>query len=490
MIKAKSLWKTIGVLSFGTGMAQILLFVFGLLLVRKLDPIDYAVYKQGALIVATISPFFCILSPISLSYFYSKLTNINQIKAYLMQTIFGLMLISAIGSFLIFFFRNAIGMSFHNAKLIRYLPTFSIILFCESSNQFYSYYMVCINRTKLLSLTIILFSFLKTLALLISIQFDNNIFDMFIRLYLIANIIIFIYILSYTLSVNKGIAFNITKKSIMQQLSFSIPVFVMGMINALNTNLDKSMVALLYNPSMYSIYVNGAFQIPFVGILSSSIISIMLPNLAKRYDRLDQDALDGIILEFKEIIKVSYAIMFSVFISILTFSEGVVIILFSRVYLSSLPIFKIYLLMILLQSFNLGILLTAANEQKKIVRAGILMILSNIFIMLIIKHLNQFNLLALAPVLSFLIMHLLLLSSIRKVYHQNSIKCIIPINFIFRSVFPGILFYCIFKLIDHGLNMSIVMKTIILGPLCFCCILLLISYIIRHDNKQRQIQIG
>lgn len=468
-------WKRIGIIALSSGMTQFLTLAFGLLLVRKLDKIDYAVYQQGMLIIAMLIPFFAIISPISLSYFLSKAESKEEKKSYVYQTIFSFIMISLFGSIVLLIFKNQLGMMYGNDKLVKYIPTFSLILFFESIYQYFPYYMACIDKSKVLATFTFVFSFMKTGVLFYAAFFDKTgeVLKVFLNIYAIVVSLKTISALLYTKAQYVGVNLSFNNKLFYKQLIFSIPIYTMGIINAFNFNLDKNLVSMIYDPSKYAVYVNGAYQIPFVGILSNSVISVMLPDISSRFEEGNRVVLHNIVQEFRRMIKVQYVILFSLFISLFIFSKGAVIFLFSNKYLESVPIFKIYLFMLIFQSLNLGVLLTAADRQKDIVRAGIFMLVSNIILLVIISKTIGFNYLAFAPVCSTFLMNVGLLFSIKKIYLQNSIFNILPLKIIIASVFIGIIVVLLFNYIYNLIMLGEVLKSIILGPLCFITCLLL-----------------
>lgn len=478
-------WKRIGIIALSSGMTQFLTLVFGLLLVRRLNKADYAVYQQGMLIIAMLVPLFAVMSPISLSYFLSKTEIKEEKQSYVYQTIFSIMLISLFGCIILNIFKNQLGVIYSNKKLVNYIPVITVVLFSESIYQYFPYYMACIDKSKILALFTFTFSLMKTGVLFYAVYFDKNgdVLKAFMNIYAVVVCFKAISALIYTKNQYKRTVFKLSPKYFKSQLIFSIPIYTMGIINVFNFNLDKNLVSMFYDPLKYAAYVNGAYQIPFVGILSNSVISVMLPDISSRFKNGNKTILNNIVCEFRKLIKVQYAILFSLFISLFIFSKGTVIFLFSDKYIESVPIFRVYLLMLLFQSLNLGVLLTAADKQKNIVRSGIIMFICNIIILFIISKTIGFNYLAWGPVCSTLIMNICLLFSIKEEYMQESIYNILPIDIIIKSIFIGFLDILIFNYISNKITINEVIKSIILGPICLFLNLLLFKLFNKRNLK-------
>ncbi len=460
-------WKRVALISASSGMSQILTLIFGLLLVRVLDNQDYAVYRQGMLLVNTLLPLFALLSPLSLSYFFARAETEDEKKEFVVQTVEALCLLSLLGALTVLLLGNQISTLYNNELLKAYIPAFAVILFVESSTQYFSYYMVCIKREKVLMAVTVAFSMLRTLLLICVLLLRADILKRFMLLYTIAEICRGAFILGYTIRLNRGARFIPRAGTLAMQFKFSVPIYVMGLINALNANLDKNVVAILYRPELYTIYENGAYQIPFVSTISSSIIAVMLPDIAQRFKAGDRPALDGIIQEYRGVIRVALAIFAAIFASLFTFSEGVILFLFTERYIESVRIFRVYLLMLLFQALNLGVLLTSADRQKEILKAGVVMVAANFALLLLLNRFMGFYELVYAPVAATLIMNVCLLFSIRKTYMQASIWTVLPVRDLFCLPLPMAAVGAVFFWLQGIVPLEGVIETVILGPICF-----------------------
>ena len=479
-------WKRVALISASSGMSQVLTLIFGLLLVRVLDDQDYAVYRQGMLLVNTLLPLFALLSPISLSYFFARAETEREKKEFVIQTVEALGLLSLLGALAVLILQDQISTLYNNELLKVYIPAFAVILFVESTTQYFSYYMVCINKEKVLMAVTVTFSFLRTLLLIGVLLLQTDILKRFMLLYTAAEICRGAFILGYTIHLNRGARFVPRAGTLAMQFKFSVPIYIMGIINALNANLDKNIVAILYRPEMYTVYENGAYQIPFVSTISSGIIAVMLPDIAQRFKAGDKPALDGIINEYRGVIRIAFAVFAAIFAALFTFSEGVILFLFTERYIESVRIFRVYLLMLLFQALNLGVLLTSADRQKDILKAGIVMVAANFALLVVLNRLMGFYQLVYAPVTATLVMNLCLLYFIRKTYMQASIWNVMPVCDMFCLILPMAAVGAGFFRLRGIVPLDGVIETVILGPACFAAeaaVAFAILNIIRERRK-------
>ena len=484
--KSIDTWKRILITSLGTGASQIINFIFGLILVRVLGTEEYAVYKQGNLILNISMSFFFIISPISLSYFLAKSNTKEEKKQYLYQTIFSLLIVSFLGSLIIYLCREIISNSYSNPLLNEYMIYFALIIFLETGSSFYTYYMVAENKNKKLAYRTFQFSILRVIALLLSLIFKDAKFQAFMVFYIISIIIKFIVIMYETHNDFKNLKFKFSAKLFKQQIIFSIPIMLMGIITAINNNIDKNLVSTLYNPETYAIYVNGAFEIPLISIISTSIITVMLPDIAQKLNKQDKKNLDSIILNFRNIIIVCLIIIIPFIFSILVFSKEIVIILFSQKYIECLNLFQIYLFMLFFKAMNLSVLITAADKQVKLIKSGIVMIISNIILVYLIRNTLGFDYMTLAPLIATAIMNILMLLDIKKIYKQDKITNLLPILTILKLLTICIVEAIIIWNIKSFVHCDEILKTVILGPITY--IVMLLTCILSDENSRKIIK--
>ena len=482
----RSIWKKIAITSIGSGASQVINFIFGIVLVRLLSVSEYSVYKQGNLILTTCMSFFFIISPISLGYFMGKYKDRAVRKIYLMQTVYSLLLVSAVGSVLLYLLREQIGGAFTNPLLVDYFGLTCLIIFMETGCSYYTYYMVAENKNRKLAYVTFFSSLLRVIALGLSLLFKKHLFTAFMILYVLSVAIKFFYMLYDTYKDYKGISYEINTVSFKSQLYFSIPFMIMSIITALNNNMDKNIVSLLYSPEEYSIYVNGAFEIPFISVISTSIITVMLPEISSKFDPENKKALQEIVFSFRKIISVSCSIMIPIVFSVLLFSREIVVILFSSKYIACLTLFRIYLFMLVFKALNLSVLITAADKQYHLVKNGIVMIMSNIVLILMIQHTLGFDYMTLGPLLATLVMNILMLLDIKKIYQCPNSFSVLPLKELVWDIFVCLVIMLLMEPVVILLPGSL-LKTVLLGPVTYVAMFLCCLFF-NKDAKQFIVQ--
>ncbi|PKM44130.1 MAG: hypothetical protein CVV03_08015 [Firmicutes bacterium HGW-Firmicutes-8] len=417
----RQIWKKIIVITMGSGAAQIIGFIFGIIIVRILSYEEYAIYKQGMLVVNMVVSFGAIISPISLGYFMARSKSRDEKKIYVFQTMYGSAIIGILIAILIYAFRQQVALTYNNQALAYFLPLFALLSFFILTENFFSYYMVSENRTKTLAIITVIFSLVRFLGLLVSILIKDDFFKIFMVMYVGVEALNVIYIF---MSVNrnfKGIKSRITLKSIKEQIVFSVPLYISSIVSMLNANIGKNIVAMLYTPMRYSIYINGAYDIPFVSSLSSSIVTVMLPTMAAEYDKDNEIVKKNIININRRMLITIGCLFIPLYTTILIFAPTIIKVLFSDKYLESVQLFRIYSINVVLNSFSLGLLLTVAKEQKKIIYANVFMTILNLVLTLGIHYTIGFSYLTLAPIIATVIQNIILIYFTQRHYKQKNI---------------------------------------------------------------------
>lgn len=146
-------------------------------------------------------------------------------------------------------------------------------------------------------------------------------------------------------------------------ISFSTPLGIASILGGLATQFSSLIVSSLTTPEQFAIYINGAKEVPFIGIITGSISLVVLTEMANeiKTNRI-KEALDL----FRKAATLSASFLFPMMVFLLVFSESFIEILYSRKYTESVFPFRIYLLMIPVRIIYYGSAFLAFGETKAI----------------------------------------------------------------------------------------------------------------------------
>lgn len=129
------------------------------------------------------------------------------------------------------------------------------------------------------------------------------------------------------------------------QLANALPFGIGGLAYATQGDLHNYFVSHYFDPDQFAIYAVGCFQLPLLGMLLDSVISVLLPEVARREAAADYQ---GIIELWAAAIRKLSLFFIPVYTLLFIVRHEFITVLFTKNYSAAAPIFAINLLNILL----------------------------------------------------------------------------------------------------------------------------------------------
>src|SRR5437867_638792 len=127
------------------------------------------------------------------------------------------------------------------------------------------------------------------------------------------------------------------------QLAYALPLGCAGLLCGFQMDLHNYVVSDRFGAAAYAIYAIGCLQIPFVGILSDSVGSVMIPRVS--HLREQNESREILLLTARMMAKLA-AVFFPIYVFLLIFGREFISLLFTAQYLASWPIFAVNLTLI------------------------------------------------------------------------------------------------------------------------------------------------
>jgi O-antigen/teichoic acid export membrane protein len=181
------------------------------------------------------------------------------------------------------------------------------------------------------------------------------------------------------------------------QVKYSVPLGISIMIGVIAINLDKVVVSSMCPPIQFAVYVNGAFEVPLISIITGSAMAILLPE----FTSLHQDGNhEKIIYLWHGAMKRCAVIIFPIMIFLLVTAPEVMRIVFSDRYVESAVPFRIYLLLLPIRITQFGAILMAAGRSRLIlIRSAIGLLINLVLSVILVKFIGYLGA-AIATVIS------------------------------------------------------------------------------------------
>ena len=414
--KSYSLSKKAFIISFGKVINRLAALFAIMYLSYNLPKDIYGSYRQVWLLFNTLVPIISIGIPISINYFIPLLKE-NERKYFVIQTYFLLCILGFLFSLILFFGANSFAILFKNPEILNLIKYFSIIPFLCLPTLFYQNLFVCLDNP-LLATKVSLFSSISyLLAIVFPIYIGYTVSDMIIILtyyYLIQFIVISFLIFRIFRGIRVNYSFTLIKK----QIYYAVPIGLTSAIGIISMSVDKIFISSFFNPETFAEYANGAMELPFIGILTGSIMAVLMPEFVKLYN---SKKIENIIrIWHSSITKIAF-IFFPLMFFLFMYSQEFMVLFFSSKYESSSEIFRIYLLGLPCRITIFSYILLSANLARYVLKYSIYTFILNIIFNYIL--INKLGVVGPAPPI--------------KIY--PSLNLVISLIFISKKSYPNLL---------------------------------------------------
>ena len=245
---------------------------------RLLIKDDYATMKQTLLAYNFVAPLLMLGIPSALYYFLPRTRDRKKgIVLDVFLLIFGLSVIFSL--FLILGGAKLLAMRFNNPELeitLRWMIFYPIYVMPAG---ILSSILVTQNKTIVLTVYNVFSRLSLTLLAIWGIYYTKDYTGpLFVQIFVPILFFPIIIWLSF-----KYIPGKFSKPSVphmIKIIKFAAPLGVATMLGSIMLQLDKVIVSLMCTPEEFANYVNGAFELPFIGIITGSIATIILADMS------------------------------------------------------------------------------------------------------------------------------------------------------------------------------------------------------------------
>lgn len=419
---------------------KVFAMILFVLLARYLSVEDFSKYQQIILLTGLFASVFSAGIPIAISYFHGQ-TNTYRLKVSIYKRFFITQLIlSCIAVLTYLIFSQYLSISFKNNYLHELSFLIIIILFTNTTIELFKNLSTVTNNLKFFLLstsTISLFSILVSIGILI---YTQNI------VYLISSLAFFSF-LSFLILVRKNLKFffvRISKKIInKKELNYVFTMASVSLVSIINVYIDQIMVSFMLPLSDYANIRIGSFQIPFIGIITGSLLTVMVPVISRYYS---ENRYSDIIKVWSNSIEKATILLIPIVIFCLIFAHEIIVNFFSEKYLGAIIIFQIYMFQWLRAVVILGGVMGAIGLEKDLFKnTAIITILNIVFNYIMILHYGVVG----AAITTTVLNYLALLLLVKKIDNRLSKKFITYFPFKIYSISLGlsIFFAFVFKYI-------------------------------------------
>jgi O-antigen/teichoic acid export membrane protein len=171
-----------------------------------------------------------------------------------------------------------------------------------------------------------------------------------------------------------------------QLVSFSVPLALASTLGSLSLILDKLIVSTLCTPEDFAIYSVGSSELPFIGVVTGSIMTVLMPDLRRLTAAGD---FEGAVALFAAAAAKSGAVLLPVAVFLAFNAESFLETFFSSRYNASTSVFRLYLMVIPMRLVVFGSMMTALGMNRVIlIRSAFGLLTTAILGTVFVRHLG------------------------------------------------------------------------------------------------------
>lgn len=385
-MKTPSLTIKVALLAIGKTVKRLIGTLSILILVRVLTQDDFGTYKQVLLIVGTIVAISEFSIPKSLLYFVPGAKDKLERDRYLSQSFFLLSIVGMLVSLLLFLFADNISQQFNNPLLKDILSVYApSIIFLLISQNYFSYLLISLDKHKSASYSYVFVGLPNSIAILVSILIGLSL----IQVFAVSLVVMSLQYITLILLINKQDVSLLIKpklKFVKEQWLYVLPLSFTLLSGIVSVQIDKLVISHYFAPAIFAVYSVGAMQVPFVSNLFESVGATVLPKIVEYVKSGEKSSVEK--LSNKGTRKVALLI-FPIFSFLYIFADQIITILYTHQYRDAVPIFRIYLLVILMKVSLCGTIIIASGRTGLILRTSIFTLSLNVLLnFILVKHMG------------------------------------------------------------------------------------------------------
>lgn len=307
---------------------------------------------QQFLIILTLILTLSSSFPTSLNYFINRYEkNINQLDSLFKRFFFAILAFSLICSIGFLLLIRPLGIWFKNDYYASYASFFVFLIILKTVNSFFANFYLFKNKLKYYNLVSFCL-FVAFLSMFVFWEFyPTDMYKILLSIVIYELVKLILYGIHYLRIMN--MKFNSSSLILnKEELYFIIPTGLLLMSGIINMQIDKYMISAMTTPEIFATYQVGAFNIPFVAVVTTSFFTVATPRLTALFQESKYSELVSLT---SGITKSTIIFLVPIFIFCFLFSNEVIVVLFGEKFTNSGPIFQIYTLRFLISVFPFSI---------------------------------------------------------------------------------------------------------------------------------------
>ena len=362
-----------GTILFTSRFLNQVLYIFSpIILVRLFDMKSYGQYQQFNLYAIIFVSFFNFGISSNLVYFLNKYPK--KLRILVSNTAGFLLISSVLGTITTFFLKDLI---FSSDTINHYFPL-CVFIFFSLNMAFWDVFWIAKKKVHYVLYYSTIIMFIKVCGVILITYFYGNVVYAIWWL-CIVQIGRFTFVLINAI-LRKWFTFTYDKEIFKKQINYFYPIGTASALRTINQRLSNLFVAQILGVEALAIYSIGSRNIPVTNLFRQSIVDIVFPDIVERGTKGDSLAF---LLWQKTNIVITIAIV-PIFVVCMYFAEEIINIIFTSQYIEAVPLFRVYLFVMIIQSFEFTLPIRNKNKNYQIIIAGAMRFICNTILLIIL----------------------------------------------------------------------------------------------------------
>ena len=346
--------------------------LIAVVLARSLTVRDFGSFNQVWLVNKSLLYLFALGLPVSVYYFLPRLPDAKR-KSFILQTMVSLTILALPFSISLYLLADRLAVYFHNPALASYLRLFAVFPLLTLPTISTDAILIGLGRTKQAAV----FDVASRTAMLTAVAAAGILghrLDLVFKALLgygIAQLLLGIWMVWRPV---RNMALHFSPADLKAQVAYAAPYGLATLVGALNSQVDKVLIALAFSPVVFGLYAAVAFELPLAGVTSEPVVSVIMGELSRKFTAGDTDGF--LRLWHRSMLKLALPV-FAMAAFLMVIAEPVVVGLFSSAYAPSVGLFRIYLVYLLLRVTVLEQVLAALGDTGFVFKAQVTALLVN-----------------------------------------------------------------------------------------------------------------
>jgi O-antigen/teichoic acid export membrane protein len=322
--------------------AMSMTFMLPLVLVRTLNQSEFGLYKQSFQILLTALGLLNLQVAVSVFYFMAREPGKKLQVALNVALFYGLVGASVCLFFLVW--PGWVTLIFQSADLVPYVPLIGVVILLWLVASNLEAVPIAAGDVRIASILIVVSQLTKAIVMITAALIFGDIASVLVAAMIQAALQI-VYMAFYLRRRFGRIFASIDWPLFKAQIGSSLPFGVGGVAAIVQSDMHNYFVSHYFDSAAFAVYSVGCFQLPLLGMLSSSFASALNPELAKHKEAGNYRA---IVRVWMDVMRKLALFFVPAFAAMFVLRYDLITALFTRNYEASVPVFAVNLFAILL----------------------------------------------------------------------------------------------------------------------------------------------